>query len=985
MLSLFFKVLEMSATSSIVILIVLALRLCLRKAPKVYSYALWSVVLFRLLCPFAIESGLSILPSRLIPVTTESAVYEATRVDTDELAGYLAGTDDLHVGGTDYIGAPSEPEYVVAPEPEQRTATAVDVFAVLWFVGVVFLLLCSLISLWKLKRSLAGAVPLRDNICISNAVQTPFTMGLLRPVIYLPEGLGEHETEYILRHEQFHIRRGDHLVKVLAFIGLCLHWFNPLVWLAFYLAGQDMEMSCDESVIKDMGTGIRADYSQSLLSLATGRRRVAATPLAFGEGDTKGRIKNVLNWKKPSVKVTVIAVLVCAAAVVMCVSDPVRPVDTEQVERVYSQILSLPEGIPTIRDDETNVTEKLVLGEEREQLLALLNVYTARRSVLPGWNPRAYYQENAARLEMADGTYYELRRWYTNGFSFHPAHFGEDEYDCVLAHYDSAGILISCWKMEYDFDRPFWDWLRVQAKPDSGPAADGTEAEYAPVGDGTEAEYASNKRVWSFENLKPGQTIYFPENIVLGGEKSTITSQITYSRTGLTLEYGLIRKDGRVHTNTVEGGSLISTYKDLSGGEYTMFIRNVDKGYEYENEATGAVAIELSSEQDYFQRSTPFVRATVFDKAKRVMVNGNIDVPDTWKAELIRLLNAEEENWQDTHIPANFALQPESGYAVRIMCEDGSWYLLERWHDESSSNGYQTTLTWKNRDFQVIGTWIMDDDFNESYNAWMKNCYRDMALEGREQSKLPEEIEMPGKYPGHISLYPLVYEAILDHHRSDKSDQYYCCADFVVLHNELGNRMDPATGKDFPTMNYYLKVLYKEFMFTEDGIVDMGGASIPTNITMTENPDGLWSVLNYWEPRDGSYYLEDIKAVFPEACVEKALDSHGEYVLCQMQNCYAQALAYAKTDSDVKMDVDAVISGLIDAVCADAENPSHPGVHPDEYWELLWYGDYTREYCDRHLQAYYEEHSYGKGTNDAPEGRDLRERIMETLLGELNL
>ena len=984
MTGLFFRILEMSATASIVILVVLFLRLCLRKAPKVYSYALWSVVLFRLLCPFAIESGLSILPVHNAPAQTEIARYEAIEAGEEYLAAYHAMGDTLN-GGLDYIDVKLKPEYVDTLEEGAQQGTAAlthgEVWTLLlgsiWPAGVLVMLAHSLWSMGKLKRSLAGAVPLRDNIWVGNAVQTPFTMGLLRPVIYLPEGLGENETKYILRHEQFHIRRGDHIVKVLAFSALCLHWFNPLVWLAFHLAGQDMEMSCDEAVVKDMGTGIRADYSQSLLSLATGRRRVAATPLAFGEGDTKGRIKNVLNWKKPSVKVTVIAVLVCAAAVVVCISDPVRPVDTEQVERVYSQILSLPEGIPTIRDDETNVTEELVLGEEREQLLALLNAYTARRSVLPGWNPRAYYQENAARLEMADGTYYELRRWYTNGFSFHPAHFGEDEYDCVLAHYDSAGTLISCWKMEYNFDQPFWDWLRGQAEPGSGPAADGTEAEYAP-----------NKRVWSFESLKPGQTIYFPENIVIGGEESIITSQITYSRTGLTLEYGLIRKDGRVHTSTVEGGSLISTYKDLSGGEYTLFIRNVDMGYEYENEATGAVSIELSSEQDYFQKSTPFVHTTAFDKVERVMVNGNIDVPDVWKAELIRLLNAEEENWQDTHIPADFALQPESGAAVRIMCEDGSWYVLERWYDDSGSNGYQTTLTWKNRDFQVIGTWIMDDDFNESYHEWMKNCYRDMALEGGEEMVLPEEVEMLGKLPGMISLVQETHHAVLEHHRSERSDENFCCASIQVLANEVGTWIHPVTGEDLPTMNYYLWVLYQEYQFTEDGLVEMGGAHIPTNITLTSNPDGSWSVLNYWEPGSGTYYAQDIRAIFPESCVEDALDSQ-KYITAQKRDCYEQAVSYANVNANVSMDVDAVISALLDKICSSPMESSNPkdyvADHPIEYRELKYYGSYTQAYCDRHLQAYYEEHSYGKGTNDAPEGRDLRERIMEMLLGELNL
>ena len=179
-------------------------------------------------------------------------------------------------------------------------------------------------------------------------------------------------------------------------------------------------------------------------------------------------------------------------------------------------------------------------------------------------------------------------------------------------------------------------------------------------------------------------------------------------------------------------------------------------------------------------------------------------------------------------------------------------------------------------------------------------------------------------------------------------------------------------------MHYYLEVRYQEYLFTEDGIVDEGGARIPTVITLEENADGSWSVLNYWEPRDGSYYVEDIRTVFPADCVDEALDNHGDYVIPMKQDCYAQAIEYAKIDSDVKMDVDAVISDLIDSVCADAENPAHPGIHPIEYWELLYYGDYTRDYCERHLAALEDTKSY-------PANVDLRARVMEMLLGELNL
>ena len=191
-----------------------------------------------------------------------------------------------------------------------------------WLAGAALLLLSSLTSMLRLRRRLVGAVRLRDNIYLADRIPSPFVMGLLRPRIYLPSTLKEVERGYILLHEQHHIRRRDHLAKLLAFLALCIHWFNPLVWLAFILSGRDMEMSCDEAVVRKLGEDIRADYSASLLSLSTGRRIVAGTPLAFGEGDAGGRIRNLLNWKRPQPWVLIACAAVCAGLIALCAANP---------------------------------------------------------------------------------------------------------------------------------------------------------------------------------------------------------------------------------------------------------------------------------------------------------------------------------------------------------------------------------------------------------------------------------------------------------------------------------------------------------------------------------------------------------------------------------------------------------------------------------------------------------------------------------------
>ena len=619
MTEIFSTVLNMSLTASVVIGVALLLRLLLSDAPKGYSYALWSVVLFRLLCPVSVESGLSILPDGLGYRPGEQAmeIYEAMEPGELPTAAYHAVGDVLN-GGLGTVTVKVEPGHGAGEGSGYGSLMHPEVwflvFARLWPTGAALLAGYSLWSLFCLRRRLSAAVLLRDNIYRAEGIGTPFVLGVVRPKIYLPAGILEAEMPYIIRHEEYHIRRGDHIIKILAFAALCIHWFNPLVWLAFVLAGKDMEMSCDEAVLKQMGGDIRADYSQSLLALATGRRRFAATPLAFGEGDPKGRIKNVLKWKKPKVWVSALALSICIVGICACAVDPKTP-------------------------------------------------------------------------------------------------------------------------------------------------------EVPPV-------------------QVPTQ---LPEVIV--------------------------------------------------------------------------------------EQETP--------------------------------TEAEVEN---TTLPTTTPAEPKS----------------------------------------------------------------------EDTPELPKEI---GKYTGIVSRTYELHHAILDHHRSPYSNQYFCCANYIVLANEAGTRVHPVTGNDLNTMTYYLWVLYQEYRFTEDGIVDEGGAHIPTVITLTENPDGSWSVINYWEPRDGSYYVEDIRAVFPGDSVNDALDSQ-KYIHTLKRDCYEQAVSYANVKADVTMDVDVVISNLLDNICSSPLESSNPkdyvADHPIEYRELLYYGGYTRDYCERYL--------YGLGVEDGgPAEISLRERVMEMLLGELNL
>lgn len=319
---------NMSLTASVVILAVLAVRLLLRRAPKVFSYALWAVVLFRLLCPVSVTSAVSLLGALGAPAQERTAVTSVVEYVPADIVRNMAPTV-TPLPQEPFPAEPGENIVSTAPSVTQPDAAPVSplsgpvaVLTLTWLTGMALLLLYSIISLLRLRRRLVGAVRLEDNIYLADYIPSPFVMGLFRPKVYLPSTLTETERGYILRHEQYHLRRRDHVVKLLSFLALCVHWFNPLVWAAFILAGKDMEMSCDEAVVRELGEDIRADYSASLLSLATGRRIVAGMPLAFGEGDTGGRIRNLLNWKRPQPWIIAVCAVVCVGLIALCAANP---------------------------------------------------------------------------------------------------------------------------------------------------------------------------------------------------------------------------------------------------------------------------------------------------------------------------------------------------------------------------------------------------------------------------------------------------------------------------------------------------------------------------------------------------------------------------------------------------------------------------------------------------------------------------------------
>ncbi|SHH95077.1 Signal transducer regulating beta-lactamase production, contains metallopeptidase domain [Sporobacter termitidis DSM 10068] len=328
MSALLFKILNMSLTAGIVIVLVLIARLLLKKAPKIFSYTLWAVVLFRLVCPVSFSSQFSLMGLFPAPASTAgSSAYSSISYIPSDIVHAPSPQADLPLpgaAGTENDALPQGGAQASADPLQGWIAAA----AFLWLSGIALMLIYSAVSLIRLRGKLVGAVWLRDNIYLADHIASPFVIGLFRPKIYLPSTLREEEQSYVLLHEQTHIRRLDHVFKILAFLALAVHWFNPLVWAAFVFAVKDMEMSCDERVLKQMGGEIKGAYGASLFSLATGRRHINGSPLAFGEGDIKGRIKNVMNFKKPAAWVVVISVLAVIIAAICLLANPIKNLES---------------------------------------------------------------------------------------------------------------------------------------------------------------------------------------------------------------------------------------------------------------------------------------------------------------------------------------------------------------------------------------------------------------------------------------------------------------------------------------------------------------------------------------------------------------------------------------------------------------------------------------------------------------------------------
>lgn len=803
---LFLTILTMNKTAAVVILVVLLMRFLLRKAPKKWSYALWSVVGFRLVCPVSFQAVFSLFNLR-----SQSTVTVET-TGTFQISG-LTETFYAPANATvfNYSQNAGMPVSTPAADPMELW---LNIGSVVWLLGIAALLIYSIISYVKLHRQMSTAIRLDGNVWQSDRVRSPFILGFVRPNIYIPFGLDADAQQYVLAHERCHLKHRDHWVKSFAFLLLAVHWFDPLVWLAFHLMGKDMEMRTDEEVLAGE-TNIRRAYSTSLLSFAANRRFPAPSPLAFGETGVKTRIKNVLNWKQPKVWVTVLAAVLCVAVVAACAADP-KETTTEE---------------PSCQVTVTNLEQ---------------------------------------------GDVEPFVRWYEDGFDF-------------------------------DYDK---------LTPIDLPNQESYTLVFTPS--------------WDCEVLEIGQDFYTRK-----GEGSTTycDSFSLYKQADESFQFEI----QRINLDAEEFG--IYYIKNGSG----RFVFKLNFEATEQEDQTDTWGVQLSASDV----TAAGLTLTFFHSSGAPTGE----------------LGTGEEYWLEQLVDGRWT-------PVQMLTDEECWNTIG--YEIPKSDSFTMEINWSNLYGTLadgtyrIGKWV--HDWQAAGDLDKLAYYAEFSI-GSDTPAGETEDQPNSVVTTRNDLDAAIHQAIWGHNKGPYTDQYFACESHVTLAHMTSDGLSSDNSDWVGQDIVYLMALYQEYEITADGIVDQSGSHMPIMLTFDRFSDGSRELVEYWTPKDGSYYESSIKENFPNFIWEDAMDTQ-KYILAQVQNCYAQAVAYAQLDTAP------IIEALFDEIASSPASLSAPEDYMDAHFlavrELTYYGDYTLGYIFQKFLA---------GGQEGLQGHLMR-IVMDLLIGE---
>ncbi len=402
MTSFFLSILNISFTATIVAVAVILLRFLFKKAPRWITCLLWGLVGLRLIFPFAVESRFSLVPN--------------TEVLTDNF--YLQNTDALHTHtGINAFNSTVNHQLTSMPEP-QKALELMDILAIVWISVAALVLIYGIVSYILMFLRVRTAIPLKKNIYQSENVNSPFVLGFIKPKVYIPFNLTGRTLKYVLAHEEAHIKRKDHIVKPFAYLLLSFHWFNPLMWLSYVLLCRDIEVACDEKVIKNYSINKRKNYAFALLNCKVNRSNIAVCPVAFGEVNVSDRIRKTLCYKKPAMWIIAVAIAVSVIASGCLLTNP--KAETYFVEVGPAVETTIPAEAET--NPATQVTEptseKEAVTENSEPQETTVAVTTVPETEAPAEAYEEYYEED----------YYYEDEYYEEDYYYEDEYYEEDYY-----------------------------------------------------------------------------------------------------------------------------------------------------------------------------------------------------------------------------------------------------------------------------------------------------------------------------------------------------------------------------------------------------------------------------------------------------------------------------------------------------------------------------------------------------------------------------
>ena len=945
--AIFLKILNMSITASWLVLAIVILRLILKKAPKAISVFMWAVVGVRLICPFSFESILSLIPSA--ETVPQDSIYS-------EAPAIHSGVPIFNSTVNPIISESLAPEVGASVNPMQIIAF---VASVVWIVGIVAMLLYTVISYFRIHRKVREAVPYQDNIWLCDHIDTPFILGVIRPRIYLPSNMNEQDIEYVIAHEKAHLKRHDHWWKPLGFLLLTVYWFNPILWIAYILLCKDIELACDEKVIKDMGTEIKKPYSEALINCSVPRKMISACPLAFGEVGVKGRVKSVLNYKKPAFWIIVVAVIACIALSVGFLTNPATKLDTNMASFIEEQIIEYHHGgyksgefyctdfkvLGTNKDKENTTVYMWVLYSEYDKVNGKIEDVSGAHipTVITVKKTDSSQYELVEYWEPRDGSYYaedikEKFPWYLHGKALDSQRYiKEQQENCnrkAQAYFASAnsintefeGVYISLesyntdeggqthfnvvWHNETNSEITFGESFSIEQKT----GTEWKDAEFDEdevfhlIGILLKPQSTENKTyITEHYDLSKAGTyrLVLPFSVKDGDNYKQYKTWAEFNVGEVLSSQSLKEKYPQFFNVSTDGGLKVYIWQ-MSKNNYQCYLVNrgidmlADQSFAFEVGATIAEMRGILTTYDVDQKDI------VIHPVKNPLSSYYYEIDDTYKTNIEKLFWSTVpyvDSYQYSPIidTATFDIDgdgkdeqctlsagPTSGLFTFIfsVSENGNLECFNIFnsaamnlHFEKNAEGVMMLVGKVGDKTRYMGMDVSDG------NIVISSDEQDISYWGEQGLNSPYAPKTASK------LNNAIAKVLKEKYRAEKPDGLVHIESYTLLANEVASGT-PKVGntEHAEEVTVYLIVFHMKYKIHEI-VEEVEGDFVPTAITFSVDENGEYSLKDYWIPRSGANYSGDIRAKFPGAAADDALNIE-KYAEALTNDSWSQATAY---------------------------------------------------------------------------------------------